>query len=425
MVWDRGEYEDLTGDPAAAFEAGKLHLILRGTKLNGEWILVKDRRDDDSNRWLFIKAGEEMPPIAPEIDDRSAATGRSMDEIATANDAQWQSKRPAARATRKLRPVATPRVEPGFIEPMQCKPVTALPAETGWTYEIKFDGYRCAAVKRESTVTLFSRNEIVLNERFPKIVEALGALNGDYVLDGEVVALDEKGHPSFQLLQNSRSGSQPVYYYAFDLLNRDGRAMLTEPIESRRKHLNELLAEAKEPLRISPLLEASAGDVLKAIQKLGLEGVVGKRHGSLYEPGKRSGAWIKLRTNRQQEFVIGGYVPGANGFDALLVGVHENGHLVYAAKVRNGFLARHRKEIAPMLKKLATPKCPFANLPQNKASRWGEPLTAEKMEECRWVRPELVCQVAFVEWTEGGNLRHSSFVAMRDDKKASDVVRET
>jgi bifunctional non-homologous end joining protein LigD len=251
------------------------------------------------------------------------------------------------------------------------------------------------------------------------------ALKGDFVVDGEIVAADEQGRPSFQLLQNSTARKHPIYFYAFDLLNRDGTDFQELPIERRRENLNDLLAEAPDPIRISPLLEASGGDVLKAVQALGLEGVIGKRKGSLYESGKRSGAWIKHRTNRRQEFVIGGYVPGAQGFDALLVGVHEDKQLVYVAKVRNGFLARHRKEILPQLKKLAMSECPFANLPETKASRWGESLTAEKMKECRWVRPELVCEVAFVEWTDGGKLRHCSFVAMRDDKNAAEVVRET
>jgi bifunctional non-homologous end joining protein LigD len=424
MVWDHGEYEDLTGDPETAFAAGKLHMVLRGTKLNGEWILVKDKRDDEGHRWLLIKAGEAMSHITPDIDDRSAITGRTMAEITEANDAQWQSNRPAATRDQPPR-AALPRVEADFIEPMQCKPVTKLPEEEGWMFEIKFDGYRCIAVKTGSTVKLYSRRENTLNDRFPDVVAALEGFKGDFVMDGEIVAADEQGRPSFQLLQNSSLRKHPIYFHAFDLLNRDGRDLRDSPIERRRQNLNELLAEATDPIRVSPLLDAPGGQVLKAVQELGLEGVIGKRTGSLYESGKRSGAWIKHRTNRRQEFVIGGYVPGAHGFDALLVGVYETRHLVYVAKVRNGFLARHRKEILPQLKKLAIPECPFANLPEKKSSRWGESLTAEKMQECRWVRPKLVCEVAFVEWTDGGKLRHCSFIAMRDDKKASAVVRET
>ena len=145
------------------------------------------------------------------------------------------------------------------------------------------------------------------------------------------------------------------------------------------------------------------------MRKLGLEGIVGKRNGSVYEPGERSGAWIKHRTNREQEFVIGGYVPGAHGFESLLVGIYENDRLIFVAKVKNGFVPLRQGEIFSMLKKVATPKCPFSNLPEKKASRWGESLTVEKMKECRWVKPKLVCQVAFVEWTDAGHLRHCTF----------------
>ena len=139
---------------------------------------------------------------------------------------------------------------------------------------------------------------------------------------------------------------------------------------------------------------------------------VAKRAGSLYEPGQRSGAWVKQRTNQQEDFIIGGYVPGQHGFDSLLVGVREGKKLNYVAKVKNGFVPRVRTEIFPRLKKLQVADCPFANLPEKKSSRWGESLTAEKMKECRWVRPKLECRVAFVEWTDAGHLRHCTFVSM-------------
>ena len=316
-------------------------------------------------------------------------------------------------------------IEPAFIEPMQCKPVTALPAGKKRTFEIKLDGYRCIAVKRESEVTLFSRHKKVLNRRFPGVVDALASLDSDFVLDGELVALDSQGRPSFQTLQNNLSRTFPVYFYCFDLLNRDGETLVSSPIEQRRDLLHSIVDAPKDPLRLSPLLQASSGQVLEAVRKLGLEGVVGKRIGSIYEPGERSGAWIKLRTNMEQEFVIGGYIPGARGFDALLVGVYEKKQLIFVAKVKNGFVPRIRDEIFPALKALQTAQCPFKNLPEKRASRWGESLNAEKMDQCRWVKPTLVCQVAFVEWTDAGHLRHCTFVAMRDDKKAAEVVRET
>ena len=399
-----------------------MHVIMRGKKLKGEWILVKDRREEDSNKWLLIKAGKPIT-ISAKADDTSAISGRTMKQIAKDNDAQWQSNTPAEKHV-KRGPSSHRIVKPGFVEPMQCKAVTELPKGDGWTYEIKFDGYRCLAVKSGTKATLFSRNEKRLNDRFPAVAEALAALPGDFVVDGEIVALDGEGRPSFQLLQNSGSTVPPIFFYAFDLLNRDGEELHALPIERRREYLDELLADATDPVRLSPLLQAPAGHILEAVQKLGLEGVVGKRIGSAYEPGERSGAWIKRRTNRAQEFVIGGFVPGSRGFDSLIVGVYEKKRLQYVAKVRNGFVPRTRDDIFPALKKLMIDECPFANLPEKKATRWGEALTAEKMKECRWVKPVLVCQIAFVEWTDGGKLRHCAFVAMRDDKKPAAVIRE-
>jgi bifunctional non-homologous end joining protein LigD len=423
MVWDQGEYEDLTGNPAAAFHQGKMHVIMRGKKLKGEWILVKDRREEGSNKWLLIKAGKPLA-LSAKADDTSAISGRSMQQIAKDNDAQWQSNRPAEKKM-KRGPSSHRIVKASYIEPMQCKAVTDLPAEDEWTFEIKFDGYRCVAVKSGTKVALFSRNEKRLNARFPVVADALARLPGDFTLDGEVVALDEQGRPSFQLLQNSESVAPPIFFYAFDLLHRDGEDLVGLPIERRREQLNVLLGDPADPLRLSPLLQAPAGHILEAVQKLGLEGVIGKRTRSLYEPGERSGAWIKRRVNRAQEFVIGGFVPGSHGFDSLIVGVYEKKRLQFVAKVRNGFVPRIRDEIFPALKKLIIDDCPFANLPEKKASRWGEALTAEKMKDCRWVKPALVCQVAFVEWTDGGKLRHCTFLGMRDDKAAGKVVRET
>ena len=423
MVWDRGEYEDLTGNPAAAFHQGKMHIIMRGKKLKGEWILVKDRREEGSNKWLLIKAGKALA-LSAKADDTSAISGRSMSKIAKDNDAQWQSNTPAEKHA-KDGPTSHRVTKPAFIEPMQCKPVKELPAGDDWTFEIKFDGYRCFATKEGSKVTLFSRNEKKLNARFPAVAKALAELPGDFSIDGEIVAMNDAGKPSFQLLQNSAEQRPPIYFYAFDLLNHAGEDLHRAPIERRREFLHGLLETPTDPVRLSPLLDAPAGHILEAVRALGLEGVVGKRTGSLYEAGERSGAWIKLRTDRQQEFVIGGYVPGAHGFEMLLVGVYEKKRLIYVAKVKDGFVPRTRDAIFPALKKLQIDDCPFANLPETKASRWGEALTSAKMKECRWVKPVQVCQVAFVEWTDGGKLRHPSFVAMRDDKKPGAIIRES
>jgi bifunctional non-homologous end joining protein LigD len=180
------------------------------------------------------------------------------------------------------------RTEPAFIEPMQCKPVSALPTGGNWTFEIKLDGYRCIAVKRGREVTLFSRHKKVLNRRFPRVVETLASLGSDFVLDRELVALDSQGRPSFQILRYNLSRTLPVYFYAFDLLNRDGEILVNSPIERRRDLLGRIFSELEDPLRLSPVLPAPSGQVLEAVRKLGLERVVGKRIGSIYEPGERA-----------------------------------------------------------------------------------------------------------------------------------------
>jgi ATP-dependent DNA ligase len=269
------------------------------------------------------------------------------------------------------------RTEPAFIEPMQCKPVTALPAGEKWTFEIKFDGYRCTVVKRGREVTLFSRNQKALNKRFPKVVEALDFLGGESVLDGELVDFDSQGRPSLQLLQSNLSRTLPVYFYPFDLLNRDGELLVNLPIERRRELLGSMSAAPEDPCPLSPLLRAPSGQILEAVRKPGLEGVVGKRIDSIYEPGERPCAWIKHRTNMEQEFVIGGYIPGAHGFDALLVGVYENNELVFVAKVKDGFVPRIRDEILPALKKLSVVHCPFKNLPEKRDGFASGPVTIE------------------------------------------------
>ncbi len=430
MLWDHGEYEDVTGKPSEAFHAGKMHVTLRGEKLQGEWILVKDKRDADGNRWLLIKAGEGMKPLSRKQDDTSVTSGRSMKAIATGTDTPWENSAPksvpAKANVNSRKAVIKQNTPPRYVEAMQCKAVTELPAEEGWSFELKFDGFRCLALKTGSKVTLFSRNQKSLNGRFPDLIPAFAAMPGDFAMDGEIVALDEKGKPSFQLLQNNRNQPLPVFFYAYDLVNHAGRDLTALPFEERRSSLETLSKAFVDPLRLSPLLPGGPEQMLSAVKTMGLEGVVGKKLSSRYEAGDRSGAWVKRRLNQEQEFVIGGFVPGSKGFDRLLLGVYAGKKLTYVAKLPNGFVQQTRRAIFPKLDALQTPDCPFANLPEPKGgTRWGEALTAEKMKECIWVKPKLVCQVGFVGWTSGGKLRHPTFVSMRDDKRATSVVRET
>ena len=311
-----------------------------------------------------------------------------------------------------------------FIEPMLLLRTEKLPEGEGWLYELKLDGYRALAIAAAGKVHLRSRNDNDFNARYPAIVKALAAMPDDTVIDGEVVALDVDGRPSFNVLQNHASGAD-LHFFIFDVLILKGEDVMGEPLVQRRKLLQEhVFPKMAEPIRYSPVLEASLKDLIHSVKSQGLEGLVAKRADSRYEPGLRSGAWLKMRVNAGQELVIAGYTPSLKNFDALVIGYYQDGKLMYAARTRNGFTPASRVELFKKLKPLEIAECPFANLPEKKAGRWGAGLTAAKMEECRWLKPVLVAQFEFVEWTADAHLRHSRFVALQEDKKAKEVKRE-
>jgi DNA ligase D-like protein (predicted ligase) len=310
-----------------------------------------------------------------------------------------------------------------FIETMDCLPVSKVPTGPDWTYEIKLDGYRLEAVKSRGKVTVYSRRRNVLNEKFGYIADALKDLPDETVLDGELVAMDENGRSDFNLLQNFRSAQLKIHYYAFDALVHKGKRLTDRPLKERREILGKILPR-NDHVSLS-IADTSADTLLAFVKAHGLEGIVAKRSDSIYEPGQRSGLWSKYRINLGQEFVIGGYTPGTAGFDALIVGVYVKRDLMFAARVRAGFVPATRREVFAQIKDLKTKTCPFANLPEAQAGRWGQGLTAEKMKGCIWVKPQAVVRIDFAEWTGGGKLRHTKFVAMRDDKDARKVVRET
>jgi len=302
--------------------------------------------------------------------------------------------------------------------------VSRLPEGAPCIWEIKLDGYRALAVKSPTGVTLFSRNRKSLNRQFPYIVEALADLPEGTVVDGEVVAIDDSGRPNFNLLQNFRAEAARIQYYVFDLLCWKDRDLTRLPLIERRMLLNALLVVNDKRIRIADYVEAAPRDLLAAVREQGLEGIVGKQKDSEYQPGKRSGAWIKYRVNRGQEFVIGGYFPGPHGFDSLIVGYYDGDKLTYVARTRNGFVPASRRQVFSKLKHLVTAECPFVNLPETRRSRFGEELNAEKMKKAVWLRPEAVAQIEFLEWTEASRLRHSKFVALREDKNPRSVIKE-
>ena len=235
-------------------------------------------------------------------------------------------------------PMPAPRKTAAFVEPMECLPVSKLPEGPQWVYEIKLDGYRAVAVKTGGKVTLFSRNHKSFNKRFPHIVEGLADLPDETVIDGEVVALDVAGRPDFNLLQNFRDAASQIVYYAFDLLVYQGRDLTRLPLKERRELMFSALKLRSNRIFASEFFEVSAQIMLQSAKEQGLEGIVGKRKDSLYEPGKRSGSWVKYRLNLGQEFVIGGFTPGPHGIDAIIVGYYRGKELIYVARTRNGFV---------------------------------------------------------------------------------------
>jgi DNA ligase D-like protein (predicted ligase) len=315
-------------------------------------------------------------------------------------------------------------MEASFVEPMECLSVSKLPEGPQWVWEIKLDGYRALAVKSGSGVTLYSRRRKSLSRQFPYIVKALADLPAGTVVDGEIVAMDDSGRPNFNLLQNSRGEASRIHYYIFDLLCCEDRDLTQLPLVERRALLKSFVVAPDDRIRIADYVEAAATDLVSAVREQHLEGIIGKRKDSLYQPGKRSGAWMKYRVNRGQELVIGGYVPGVHGLDSIVVGYYKGDGLIFVARVRNGFVPVSRRQLFKKLQPLVTPKCPFVNLPEAHRSRWGEGLTAEDMKKCVWVRAELVAQIEFLEWTESDHLRHSKYAGLRDDKDARTVIKE-
>jgi len=324
----------------------------------------------------------------------------------------------------KSRILSLPKRKAEFIAPMDCAPVPKLLDGPGWIYEIKLDGYRAVAVKSNRGVNLFSRRQKSFNSQYPYLVEALAELPDGTVVDGEIVALDESGHPNFNLLQSYRKEAIHIHYFIFDLLVCNNRDLTKLPLSERRKFMKSVLEFESHRIRVSEQFEASANDMLAAVRQQQLEGVIGKRKDSTYEAGKRTGSWVKCRVNRGQEFVIGGYIPGPHGFDSLIVGYYQGKDLRYVARVRNGFVPASRRQVFDRIHHLVCPTMPFANLPDTHKSRWGDELTAEKMKECVWLRPEAVAQIEFLEWTAGDRLRHSRFVGLREDKNPRQVVKE-
>ncbi|HEX3659112.1 MAG TPA: DNA ligase D [Pirellulales bacterium] len=460
MLWDRGWWEAV-GDPHEAYRAGRLKFILHGEKLHGGWMLVRrgGSKSSDERHWFLFKErdDEARGPRGKDIlleKSRSVTTDRDLDEIAAERDRVWGSNRNGAAssgAAHKTKRVAKKRVAvksakakptrsrakapaagklegakrgklPAFVEPQLATLTREPPEGDEWVHEIKLDGYRMIARIDRGKVKLLSRREQDWTGRLPHLVEALGRLPlKQAILDGEVVAEESSGRTSFQLLQNAfrdqRSGD--LKYYLFDLMYLDGYSLLGASLEDRKQALAALLgSKAAGPLMLSEHLAGDGPKFFKEACRMGLEGIICKRRDRPYLPG-RGYDWLKIKCVRREEFVIGGYTePGGarHGFGALLVGYHEPGsrRLIYAGKVGTGYSEKTLAELTARLKPLEQDASPFADVTRR----------VGPVRHARWVKPVLVAQIEFSEWTNDGRLRHPSFQALREDKAAAEVVRD-
>lgn len=298
---------------------------------------------------------------------------------------------------------------------MSISPMLAVLTKTpfdrkGWIFEIKWDGYRALAFK-DKDVRLVSRNQKSFNSRYPTIVNALKKLKGTFVIDGEIVVLDNKGRSNFQLLQNYLKTHDTPYYYVFDILFYNGKDLRDLPLVERKKILSRLIGKKQGTIRLSEHVAEKGKAFFRAAEKQGLEGIMAKKADSPYQC-KRSSDWQKIKTSMRQEAVIGGFTEPKGSrkrFGSLLVGVYAKGKLIYAGRVGGGFNEELLDEVYKKLRPLVTRTCPFFETPRSSAT---------------WVKPKLVCEVDFAEWTKEGIMRQPIFKGLRMDKNPKQVVRE-
>ena len=432
IVWDRGIWIP-QGDPEEGYRKGKLKFALEGEKLSGTWNLVRTRMEGGKEQWFLIKSNDESARPESEYDivreqpdsvlsDRTLIPrkrGKAKLEV----DAKPVKTPPARRARKKADQVtlsgAKAAALPESIKPQLATLVESVP-DGDWRYEVKFDGYRIMARIDSGKVQLFTRNGHDWTAKMPQQAEALAALGLESAwLDGEVVVPNEDGTPDFQALQNAfevgRSGT--IVYYLFDLPYLNGMDLREVPLEERRAALSQVLEHNdNDLLRFSADFTEQPESVLESACQMKLEGLIGKRAGSTYV-SKRSSSWVKIKCKNRQEFIIVGYTDpkGArSGFGALLLGLHdEAGALHYAGKVGTGFNQVTLKSLHAKLTALEVEKSPLAKAPP-----------AADVRGAHWLKPELMCEVAFAEMTRQGVIRHSVFHGLRSDKPAQAITHE-
>jgi bifunctional non-homologous end joining protein LigD len=454
MLWDQGTYTYDGASPDEAedviresYRRGDLKVTFFGERMRGSWALVRMKysREGDSGKpqWLFIKHRDEYASTDDIVADNmtSVETGRTMDEIATGKSRVWQSNRaekvsktspkkssPAARVS-KSRSDAISQIAKS-LEPMYASVGTTVPGE-GWTFEPKYDGVRVLAFATPGDVRLITRNGKDKAEQFPEIVDALSALAAKkkkaFVLDGEIVALIEGEAGRFQELQSRmhvkeshliarHRSSSPAALILFDIIAADDDVLLREPWKKRRARLlREIGKSTGDQIRITESIEGDGEKMLALARKQGWEGIIAKRVDSTYEPGHRSRSWLKLKIEFRQEFVVGGFTEPRNSrqhIGALLLGYYDRGRFIYVGHTGGGFTGAGLAEMYRKLAPLEQSKSPFEEVPKTN-------------ERAHWVKPKVVVEVKFSEWTSDGKLRQPIYLGTRDDKTASEVGRES
>lgn len=425
MLWDQGFWFPI-GNPHEGISKGALKFILCGKKLKGKWALVKLKESEEGkDEWLLVKEHDEVEVREiTEEEPLSAATGRSIKEIAEAKEAVWTGDEvPKAEGLPGLPgvPGAEKKELPRLLKPELATLVDKPPPGDNWLHEIKYDGYRILSRVHEGVVELYTRNGNNWTGKFPSIAEAVKKIPlKEAWLDGEIVFLKEDGTTSFDGIQDALSAGtdKDLTYFIFDISFFNGYSLVDAPLSFRKELVKALLesAEGKEPVRFSSHVEGRGAEFFESACGYRVEGIISKRRDSKYREG-RSSAWLKMKCHKRQEFVIGGYTePGGTrkGFGALLTGVYDpEGRLIYTGRVGTGFNEKSLAEVWEKVKGLEVDKPLFSNPP-----------TGIEAKGVHWVRPELVVEIEFSEWTTEGIIRHASFQGLRGDKPPREVVRE-
>lgn len=419
MIWDEGTYK-ATGSKTRkesekllqeGLKKGHLDFTMNGQKLKGDFSLIRTRFDGSKENWLLIKKKDRS---ASEKDitkkDRSVLTDRTIEEIKEENEYDPHDSDIAV-----INDMKTAKI-PRHISPMLSFLVKEPFDREGWLFEVKWDGYRAIAQLEEGDILLYSRNQQSFNDKFPQIVDELKKIKvHTAIFDGEIVIVDSKGVSKFQLMQNyQRTQKGNVFYYVFDLLYFNGHDLRELPLIERKSILKELLSKlSASKIRFSDHIEKKGIEFFKIASKKSLEGIMGKDAQSSYQM-KRSRDWVKIKTHLRQEFVIGGFTQPRGSrakFGSLLVGVYEGNSFKYCGHVGGGFTQKLLADVYEQLEPLIQDKPPFENPPKS-------------IKSVTWVKPKLVCEVSFAEWTDDGLLRQPIFQGMRMDKKAKEVKRE-